>query len=412
MTRAQERVTYMKAGRLFDGTSNVLRENVVIVIRGKTIAEVGSDITIPANAAVIDLSSMTVMPGLIDAHTHIAVHPGNYEQQTFKETPEFRAICATVSAKTTLDAGITTIRDVGNEGPGFPDVALRDAINRGIVPGPTILTAIQPVTATGAYDLVGYSPYLRTPSIAFEADGTAEVRKQVRQLVKLGADLIKIYMESYEKKQLPADSLTGAMGYSAEELYALVDEAHRSGMPVAAHTYSDAAARIAIEAGVNSIEHGLYINEETFRMMAAKGIFYVPTLLVYELWRDGKIFGPVSPENRVKLANTVTRHTDTFKRALKTPVKIVLGTDTFELPGTNAQELELMVRYGMKPIDALVSATSSAAALLGISKGVGTIERGKSADIIAFRGNPLIDISTLQHVEFVMKKGALIRSTH
>src|SRR2546423_6105795 len=165
-------------------------------------------------------------------------------------------------------------------------------------------------------------------------------------------------MESYEKRQLSADLLTGALNYSQEELNVLVEEAHRAGVRVAAHTYSDEAARMAIQAGVNSIEHGLYLKEETFRLMAQKGIYYVPTLLVYELWRDAKIFGSISPENKIKLTNTVREHTAAFRRALATPVRIAFGTDTFELPGTNAQELELMVRYGMRPVEALRSATS------------------------------------------------------
>ncbi|MBV9959008.1 MAG: amidohydrolase family protein, partial [Acidobacteria bacterium] len=218
-------------------------------------------------------------------------------------------------------------------------------------------------------------------------------------------DVIKIYMESYEKRQLRQDRLSGALNYSQEELNAVTEEAHRAGVRVAAHTYSDEAARMAINAGVDSIEHGLYLQTETFRLMAQKGIYYVPTLLVYELWRDSKIFGTISPENKIKLTNTVAEHTATFRRALSTPVKIAFGTDTFELPGTNAQELELMVRDGMKPIDALRAATSVSAALLDVDRITGTIEAGKSADLIAFSGNPLQDIRAVQHVSFVMKEG-------
>src|SRR5262249_1746492 len=161
------------------------------------------------------------------------------------------------------------------------------------------------------------------------------------------------------------------------------------------------AARMAITAGVDSIEHGLYLQTETFRLMAQKGIYYVPTLLVYELWRDARIFGPISPQNKLKLTNTVTEHVATFRRALATNVKIPFGTDTFELPGTNAQELELMVRYGMSPLQALRAATSTSAALLDVGDITGTIEPGKSADIIAFRGNPLENIRSVQHISFV-----------
>jgi imidazolonepropionase-like amidohydrolase len=287
------------------------------------------------------------------------------------------------------------------------DIALRDAIAQGIVPGPRILASIRPITATGAYQLVGYSPYVTLPSLSYEADGGAEILKQVRHLVKLGADLIKIYIEAAEKKQSTQDSLTGALTYSPEELKILVDEAHRSGLKVAAHLYSDSAARLAMEAGVNSIEHGLYINRTTFDLMAQKNIYCVPTLLVYELWLDGKVFGDITPGTRAKLVTTVARHTETFKRALKSRVKIVFGTDTFSLPGTNARELELMVKYGMDPIGALCSATSVSADLLGLAQQTGSIETGKLADIIAFSGDPVTDISSVERIAFVMKEGKI-----
>jgi imidazolonepropionase-like amidohydrolase len=407
LCHAQESETYIKAGKLFDGRADTLRENVAVLVRGQKIVQIGPNLPVPTGAKVIDLSCCVVMPGLIDAHTHIILHAGDYDAQILRETPEYRAIYATNNARLTLEAGVTTIRDLGNEGAGFADIALRDAIARGVVPGPRILAAIQPVTSTGSYRLVGYSPYHTLPSISYPADGPAEVRKQVRRLIEQGADVIKIYMESYEKRQLSADLLTGALNYSQEELNALVEEAHRAGLRVAAHTYSDEAARMAIAAGVNSIEHGLYLKEETFRLMAQKDIYYVPTLLVYELWRDAKIFGPISPENKLKLTNTVREHTATFRRALATPVQIVFGTDTFELPGTNPQELELMVRYGMRPVEALRAATSRSATLLAINDLTGTLEPGKAADLIAVEGNPLEDIRAVQHVSLVMKEGTV-----
>jgi len=407
---AQDTVTYIKAGKLFDGRSDKLQDDVVIVVQGKTILRVGKDVAIPAGANVLDLRELVVMPGLIDAHTHIVLHAGDYDAQILRETPEFRAIYATRNAKLTLEAGVTTIRDLGNEGAGFADIALRDAIAQGLVPGPRIIAAIRPITSTGAYRLVGYSPYHMLPPISSSADGPAEVRKEVRHLIEEGADVIKIYMESYEKRQLRRDRLSGALNYSQEELNVLTEEAHRAGVRVAAHTYSDEAARMAITAGVDSIEHGLYLQTETFALMAQKGIYYVPTLLVYELWRDAKIFGTITPENKLKLTDTVTEHISTFQRALTTRVKIAFGTDTFELPGTNAEELELMVRYGMSPLDALRAATSTSAALLDVSDITGTIEPGKSADIIALRGNPLQDIRSVQHVSFVMKEGSVFIS--
>jgi imidazolonepropionase-like amidohydrolase len=406
-TRSQEQIICLKAGQMFDGKSNTLRKNVSILVKGTRIVSIRQGFEEPPGSTVVDLSGMTVLPGLIDAHTHIVAHPGDYDEMVLRETPEFRSIYATKAARATLEAGITTIRDVGSEGPGLVDIALRDAIAQGIVPGPRILASIRPITATGAYQLVGYSPYMTLPSLSYEADGHAEILKQVRNLVKLGADLIKIYVEAAEKRQTTQDSLTGALTYSPEELKILVDEAHRSGLKVAAHVYSDSAARLAIDAGVNSIEHGLYINQKTFDLMAQKNVYYVPTLLVYELWLDGKVFGDITPETRAKLLTTVARHTETFKRALKSRVKIVFGTDTFSLPGTNARELELMVKYGMDPFDALCSATSVSADLLGIAQQTGSIETGKLADIIGISGDPVTDISSVERIAFVMKEGKI-----
>jgi imidazolonepropionase-like amidohydrolase len=405
---AQDQTLFIQAGRLYDGRSMTVRQNVSITVKGSKIVDIAEAKTPPAGSQVIDLSGMTVLPGLIDAHTHIALHPGDPDQQTLRETPEYRAICATVSARLTLESGITTIRDMGNEGAALVDIALRDAINAGVVQGPRILAPIQPVSAKGAYQMVGYSPYITLPSSSYEADGEVEIRKQIRHLVRLGADLIKVYIESAEKKQTSNDSLTGVLTYTQEELKALVDEAHRAKLRVAAHAYSDTAVRLAIEAGVNSIEHGLYISSKTFDLMAQKGIYYVPTLLVYERWRDGKVFGEVSPLTRAKLVMTVNRHNDTFKRALRSKVKIVFGTDTFSLPGANTQELELMVSQGMTPLDALRSATSTAAELLGLGSSIGTLEAGKLADIVAVHGDPTTNISAVGHVAFVMKEGKIV----
>ncbi|MGA3245511.1 MAG: amidohydrolase family protein [Bacteroidota bacterium] len=407
IVKAQEPITCLKVGRMFDGKSRTFRQNVCIIVKGTKIADIRAGFEPPAGATVVDLSNMTVMPGLIDAHTHIVPHAGDYDQQVLRETPEYKAIYATTAARSTLEAGITTIRDLGSEGPGFVDLALRDAIARGVVPGPRILAAIRPITPTGSYQLVGYSPYATLPSLSYEADGATEIRKQVRHLVQLGADLIKIYVEAAEKKQTTQDSLTGALTYSPEELKILVDEAHRAGLKVAAHVYSDSAARLAIDAGVNSIEHGLYVRKATFDLMAQRNIYYVPTLLVYEMWLDGKVFGEVPPETKQKLVRTVARHTESFRRALTSQVKIVFGTDTFSIPGSNAKELELMVRYGMDPVDALISATSVAANLLGIMDLTGSIEAGKEADIIALSGNPATDISAVERVAFVMKGGKI-----
>jgi len=390
---------------MFDGRSDTLRENVVVVVENGRIVSVGS--SVPANAKVIDLGDRTLLPGLIDCHTHVALHAGDYDGQILRETPEFRTIVATINGRKTLDAGVTTIRDLGNEGAGYADIALRDAVAKGLVESPRIIAAIRPVTSTGGYRMVGYSPYNATPPLSSAADGVVEVRREVRKLVAEGADVIKAYMESYEKKQTRTDVLSGAENYSQEEISALAEEAHRAGVKVAAHTYTDAAARMAIEAGVDSIEHGLYLKEETFRLMAQKGIVYVPTLMVYEMWRDGQLFGGATGEMKARLVRTCDEHAASFKRALATPVKIAFGSDTFEKPGTNPLELEYMAKYGMRNPDVLRAATSSAAALVGVDAGV--IEVGKLADLIAVEGNPLTDIHAIEKVTFVMREGKVIR---
>jgi imidazolonepropionase-like amidohydrolase len=404
---AAEPDTFVKCGRLFDPVSGALQDGVGLLVRDGRVVSVGPAAAAPAGAAVVDLGGLTVLPGLIDAHTHIALHPGDYDAQILRETPELRTIHATVSARRTLESGITTVRDLGNEGAGFADLAVRDAVAKGLVPGPRILAAIQPLTASGAYGLVGYSPYLKLPALSYEADGPAAVRGQVRRLVREGADVVKIYMESYEKKQAESDVLSGARTYSDEELRALVDEAHASGVKVAAHTYTDESARRAVDAGADSIEHGLYLTEATFRKMAERGIAYVPTLLVYELWRDGKIFAGSSPVTLDKVKRTVDRHTEAFRAALRTPVSIVMGSDTFELPGTNSQELVAMVRGGMSPKEALRSATSRAAALLGLEGRAGVLAPGASADLIAVAGDPTRDIEVVTRPMLVMKDGRI-----
>jgi imidazolonepropionase-like amidohydrolase len=397
-------VILVRAARLFDGVGEI-RTGASVLVRGGRIAEVGERLVAPPGAEVIDLGDATLLPGLVDAHTHLALHAGDYDQQLLRETPELRAIHAVVNARKTLEAGVTTVRDLGNEGAGFADLALRDAVASGLVPGPRVLAAIRPITSTGAYGLTGYSPYLALPALASSADGVGEVRKEVRRLLAQGADVVKIYLESYEKKQPREDVLSGAMNYSREELAALVEEAHRGHVKVAAHTYSDEAAQLALDVGVDSIEHGLYLSEATFRRMAKQGVVYVPTLLVYELWRDGALFGGVTPEKRQQLVNTCAEHTRSFKRALASGVKIAFGSDTFELPGTNPRELELLVRDGMRPLDALRAGTSVSAALLGLEGVVGALKPGLSADLLAVRGDPRQEMTALRNVILVMKEG-------
>ncbi len=403
---ADGQVTAVRAARMFDGRSAKLVPDALVLIEGSRILRAGTGLEIPPGAEVLDLGDRTLMPGMIDAHTHIALHAGHYDEQVLHESPEYRAIVATVDARRTLEAGVTTIRDVGNEGAGVADVALRDAIAAGWVPGPRILAAIRPIVTRGAYRIGGLSPAARAPAIAEEASGPDGMRDAVRRLVTEGADVIKVYLDSGRKGS--HSGLRAAPTFTQEELDAVVDEAHREGLKVAAHCSTDAAARMGVAAGVDSIEHGMDLSEATFRAMAAKGIVYVPTLLVFEMWaREPDLIGEGPPRSREQLEETVRVHTESFKRALASGVKIAFGTDTFERTGTNPQELTSMVRAGMRPVDALRAATSVSAALLGLDDLVGTVEAGKSADLVAVPGNPLEDITAVERADFVMKEGTV-----
>lgn len=398
----------IKCGKLIDGKTDKVFDNQIILIQGNRIAAVGATVSIPANARVIDLSSATVLPGLIDAHTHMFLHDGDYNDQLLREQIAYRAIYASVNAKKTLDAGFTAIRDVETEGAMYADVALREAINNGVVPGPRMQCATRSMSITGGYSPYGFSPEVPMAYGAQLADGVDGVRLAVREQIKYGADLIKIYIDHRRGRSMIGDSLTGFPTFSLEETKAIVDEAAKVGIKVAAHAYTSAAAQTAINAGCISIEHGLYLDEPTFRLMAQKGCYWVPTMIAYLRTLENP---NVSPAVRKMAEGTTQRHNATFQRALKIPgLKIAFGSDLTGAHGTNARELEVMVRYGMTAMAAIKSATSVAADLLGWQNKIGSIESGKFADLIAVAGNPLTDITELQRVKFVMKDGTVIKN--
>ncbi|CUS94743.1 Imidazolonepropionase [Candidatus Kryptonium thompsonii] len=404
---SQEKPTVIKCGALIDGKSDEVKKNVLILISGNKIEKVGN-FKIPENADVIDLSDMTVLPGLIDAHVHFFLHEGNYDDQLLKESIPYRTIRAVVHAKQTLEAGFTTVRDLETEGAGYADVDLKKAIDQGIIPGPRMQVSTRALSVTGGYALMGYSWEIQVPTGAQLVDGVDEARKAVREQIKYGADLIKIYADSRRRRSEVADSLTWYLTFSDDELKAIVEEANKMNVKVAAHCYSSIAAQKAVNSGVASIEHGLYLDEPTLKLMKEKGVYYCPTLLAYYRWskREG-----LSPEVKKMIENTVKLHAETFKRALKVGVKIAFGSDLTEAHGSNAEEFELMVKYGMKPMDAIKSATSVAAELLGWQDKIGSIEPGKLADIIAVKGDPLKDISVLKDVKFVMKDGKIVKNS-
>ncbi|HSY52105.1 MAG TPA: amidohydrolase family protein [Thermoanaerobaculia bacterium] len=400
----------LKAARLFDGTSDTMIRNGAVVVQGNRIVAAGANVAVPANAQVIDLGDATLLPGLIDAHVHLTAENGDnyylqYFQNMMRQTAE-QAILATTFARKTIDAGFTTVRNVGAS--DYIDVGLRNAINNGWVVGPRMLVAVHAISATGGHgDADPTPPSKGIPSLGpidGVCNGPAECRAAVRYQIKYGADVIK-FMPSGGVLSLsdPVD----APELSQEEMNAIVEEAHHWGRKVAAHCHGDAAARMAVMAGVDSIEHGSFIKPETLAMMRDKGVYLVPTLLAGD-WLSERL-DKFPPAIAMKAKAAVAARSDMFRNALKLGVKIAFGTDSAVSPhGLNAREFALMTGLGMSPAAALHSATTVAAGLLGVDDR-GTLTAGKLADIIAVPGNPLDDIKVMERVSFVMKDGVVVK---
>jgi len=400
-------LTAIKCGRLFDGKTLALQENAVVLVEGNKIRAAGKSIAIPTGATVIDLSHATVMPGLIDCHTHMFLHGINYDEAILKKSQQSRAIWATVAARKTLFAGFTSVRDIETEGAGYGDVALRDAINDGIVVGPRMQCATRALSITGGYSPYGYSPDVEIPKGAQIADGVDGVRKAVREQLANGADLIKIYIDHRRRGRSNPDMLVAQPTFSLDEVKVIVEEAAKLDAKVAAHVYTSKAAQTAIQGGIASLEHGIYLDDVTFRMMAEKGVYWVPTLMAYLQFMDDP---KLTPERRRLMTGTTDRHKETFQRALKLPVKIAFGSDLDGNHETAGREFAWMVRYGMKPLEALRSATSVAAELMAWEDRVGSLEPGKLADVVAVEGNPEQDITAMARVSFVMKDGVTYKT--
>jgi imidazolonepropionase-like amidohydrolase len=403
---AEPAVTAIRCGKFFDGRTLALQENVTLLIQGNRIKSAGRSLPIPSDAKVIDLSHATVMPGLVDCHTHMFLTGIDYDELLLKKSLQYRAIWATVSARKTLLAGFTTVRDLETEGAWYGDVALREAINDGLVIGPRMQCATRALSITGGYSPYGYSPDLTIPRGAQIADGVDGVRKAVREQLANGADLIKIYIDHRRRGTPDPDMLTAWPTFSLDETKAIVEEAAKVEAKVAAHVYTSAAAQTAIKAGVASLEHGIYLDDATFKLMAEHNVYWVPTLMAYLQFMDDP---KVSPQRRRLMAGTTNRHRDTFQRALKLPVKIAFGTDLDGNQENAGRELEWMVKYGMPPLVALQSATSVAAELMGWQDRLGTLEPNKFADVVAVKGDPTQDISEMTRVIFVMKDGVIYK---
>jgi imidazolonepropionase-like amidohydrolase len=396
----------IRAGRLIDGLGGAPLTDAVILIENDRITAVGTGLTIPAGTSVIDLTHSTVLPGLIDAHTHVTSQPENYMEDLFRRSPIDVAVAAHVYARRTLEAGFTTIRDVG--AAEFIDVALRNAINGGTVVGPRMQAATLAVGSTGGHnDISGFSPYIRFGQFSGVADGEADIRKLVRLEVKHGADLIKMIASA---GVLSEEESVGAPQYSQAEMNVVVDEARMWGRKVAAHAHGTEAIKRALRAGVASIEHASLIDDEGLRLAKEKGAY-----LVMDIYNDDYIMAEYKrlgyPQKILDKEASVGRlQRESFRRAVQAGVKLAYGTDAGVYPhGWNGKQFATMVRWGMTPMQAIRSATTSGADLLGWSDRVGSIQSGRYADIIAVDGDPLRDITELERVRFVMKGGIVYK---
>jgi imidazolonepropionase-like amidohydrolase len=397
----------LRARRLFDGRGDSVASPGIVVVEGGTIAAVGAGASIPPGAETIDLGDATLLPGFIDAHTHLTGEMGPSWYRDFYDRlmrfPAEQAHWAAAYAKRTLEAGFTTVRDVGS-GDDL-DVGLRNAIAAGIVAGPRMLVAVHALGATGGHgDGTPYPPDRVKGSGPLEGvcNGADECRAAVRFQVKYGADVIKC-MPSGGVLSL-ADAVDSSQ-LTRAEMDAIVDEAHLLGKKVAAHCHGDTAARIAIAAGVDSIEHGSFLMPATLALMKEKGVWLVPTLLAGETVGNSNA---LPPPIAAKAKTALAARSEMFRNALKAGVKIAFGTDSGVSPhGRNAQEFALMTGLGMSPAAALRAATAGSAELLGLAARTGTLEKGKWADVIAVPGNPLEDVKATERVSFVMKEGTV-----
>jgi imidazolonepropionase-like amidohydrolase len=399
----------IRAAHMIDGKSDVVQNDVAVVIQGERILAAGPraqvESRIPAGAQVIDLGGATILPGLIDNHTHVMLQgditSADYDEQLLKESIPYRAIRATAAVRNSLMNGFTAIRDLETEGAMYADVDVKTAIARGVIPGPRMFVSTRALSTTGTYPLLGYSWELKMPEGVQIVDGPEEIRKAVREEAKYGADWIKFYADR-RYFIAPDGRLRSWPNFTDEELKMLVSEAHRLGKKVAAHAMGWDGIDAALRAGVNSIEHGDGLTDDLLDRMVAQKVYWCPTIFVGVYVAPGR--GGIWPK-------MVDLERIAFGKALKKGVMISYGTDVggYAWTENQAQEFSYMVRYGMTPMAAIKSATSVAAALLDQSDNFGTIEAGKLADIVAVKGDPIADIGELTRVSFVMKGGTIYK---
>jgi imidazolonepropionase-like amidohydrolase len=398
----------IRAGRLIDCKSDTPVVNAMILVEGDKIVSITPGGTPPAGMELIDLSKATVLPGFVDAHTHVLLQGDitqeEYDAQLLRQSIPYRAILGARNAQIALSHGFTAIRDLETEGAMYADVDVKQAINNGEVPGPHMQVSTRAMTPTGMYGPYGYSWEITIPQGVQYVDGVDEARKAVREQIRFGADWIKYYSDHGYFYGPDGVVLHSHVNFTDEEAKAIVDETHRLGHKVAAHAIGSDGIAAALRAGVDSIEHGDGLTEPEMEEMARRGVYWVPTIMV------GAYVAPGRAGNWTKMVDTEKA---AFQLALKKGVKIVLGTDAggFDWRQLNqALEFDYYVKYGMTPMQAIRTATATAAELLGWSDKMGTVEAGKWADMVAVSGDPLKDITELQRVKFVMKSGAVFKN--
>ena len=397
--------TILHAARLLDIESGRMLTPGEVLVLGERISEVGSRVTRPAGVDTIDLGDTTLLPGLIDAHVHLFLHPGAEDFQTVQESVPERTILATLAAREDLMAGFTAERDMGTEGAGSADTAVRNAINQGLIPGPRLRISGNAVDLLGGHeDAINYNPEQHILSNATYANNAMELVSVIRLQFKEGADFIKMYETG--RDSFRDGHFSTPYQYSQAELSAAVEEAARVGKRVAVHATGEPGTGYAARAGVASIDHADQLSDETMRLMREKQIFAVPTFTIFEYFADH----PSSPAQAARERQIIAFHVDEFHKQLAAGVPMAAGSDVGPFPhGTQAREYELMVKYGMTPLQALQAGLLNGAKLLGWQGQIGALKAGYFADVIAVPGDPLRDIGALEKVTFVMKGGIVYR---
>src|SRR5246127_334601 len=403
-TPAPDHWIAIHAGHLFDG-SDKLAADQVILIKGDRIVKVGParTVQVPADAEIIDLTHATVLPGLVDAHTHVFGNGPDFDNQILRDSYQYRTLTALANAQKDLMVGFITLRDLKTLGAMYSDVDLRNAIDRGIVTGPRMQVATRGIQTTGGFVMRGYSPEVPLPISLQVVDSPWAGREAVRDQVAHDADLIKVYA-AYDFHFSSAGKMVSPPTFTAEEINAIVDEAHKKGRKVSCHAFGGEGLRNCLNAGVESIEHGVELEDADIKLMAQKGIYLVPTLYHYQLDRERDM--------KKYAGHSVAEVSEpSFRRALAAGVKIAFGSGVGPFPhGTQTKEFEYMVKFGMTPPQAIRAATSEAAQLMGWQDRIGSVEPGKFADLVAVAGDPIADITELERVKFVMKDGQVFKN--